>query len=137
MKKIIASLIIGLSSMAVFDAQAIHSYQDPVPFKGYVKDIGPLLERVMKRNHWQLSKDDSGSYFADLNYKDYQVKAKILVQDETLAIELISAQRPNCTKRSCKVDEDTVDDWLVRLRKQIGLDITKAVRDDALRKSFM
>ena len=121
----------------MFDAEAIHSYQDSVPFKGYVKDIEPLLDKSIKRNQWQLSKDDSGSYFADLNNKGYQVRAKLVVKDETVAIELISAQRPNCTKRNCKVDEETVDSWLVRLRKQIALDVTKVVRDDALRKSIM
>ncbi|MGS0728176.1 hypothetical protein ACVBKF_18410, partial [Shewanella sp. 0m-11] len=114
-------------------ASELQLYQDPIPYGSYVKDLDSMLTDAVKRNHWVFSKNEAGLRYANLDYKSYKIKTELVVNSNTVAVKLISAERPDCGKKSCKVDMGRVDGWLVKLRRSIAYDVTQAVRDDALK----
>ncbi|MGS0682666.1 hypothetical protein ACVBIL_16125 [Shewanella sp. 125m-7] len=137
MKKVIAAVIMVTSCLLPVAASELQLYQDPIPYGSYVKDLDSMLTDALKRNHWVFSKDEAGLRYANLNYKTYIIQAELLVKDNSVAVKLISAERPGCAKNSCKVNMGKVDGWLVKLRRSIAYDVTQAVRDDALKRSFI
>lgn len=137
MRKIIISLLVSCVGVMPVVASELQLYQDPIPYGTYIKDLDSLLADAVKRNHWVFSKDESGIRYANLDYKTYKINTELMVKDNSVAVKLISAARPDCGKKSCKVDMDKVDGWLVKLRRSIAYDVTKAVRDDALKRRFV
>ena len=133
MKKFIASLfILGLSF--TITANELHPYENPVPYGDYVKNLDRFLARALARNHWVLTKDEEGNRVAHLVYKGYDVKAKLNIQNKSVALELASAERVDC--ESCKPKQRHVDGWLIRLRRAIAYELTVEVQKDALAKSM-
>ncbi|GIU31046.1 hypothetical protein L2719_03125 [Shewanella schlegeliana] len=137
MRKIIAGLLVGYLGAIPVAASELQLYQDPIPYGNYITDLDRMLSDAAKRHHWVFSKEESGLRSANLDYKSYKVKVELVVKDNSVAVKLISAERPDCGKKSCKVDMDRVDGWLVKLRRSIAYDVTKAVRDDALKRRFV
>ncbi|WP_299803906.1 hypothetical protein [uncultured Shewanella sp.] len=137
MRKIIAGLLVSCVGVMTVTASELHLYQDSIPYGNYVQDLDSMLTDAVKRNHWVFSKDDAGIRYANLDYKTYKIKTELVVSGDTVAVKLISAERPDCGKKSCKVDMDKVEGWLVKLRRSIAFDVTKAVRDDALKRRFV
>ncbi|GIU29240.1 hypothetical protein [Shewanella sp. MBTL60-007] len=137
MRKIIAGLLVSCIGVMTVTASELKLYQDPIPYGTYITDIDSMLTDAVKRNHWVFSKDESGIRYANLDYKTYKITTELMVKDNSVAVKLISAERPDCGKKSCKVDMGKVDGWLVKLRRSIAYDITLAVRDDALKRRFV
>ncbi|MGS0690159.1 hypothetical protein [Shewanella sp. 0m-4] len=133
MKKMSAALLVGACGLMPVAASELQLYQDPIPYGSYVKDLDSMLTDAVKRNHWVFSKNEAGLRYANLDYKSYKIKTELVVNSNTVAVKLISAERPDCGKKSCKVDMGRVDGWLVKLRRSIAYDVTQAVRDDALK----
>ncbi|MGS0676693.1 hypothetical protein [Shewanella sp. 125m-1] len=133
MKKMSAALLVGACGLMPVAASELQLYQDPIPYGSYVKDLDSMLTDAVKRNHWVFRKNEAGLRYANLDYKSYKIKTELVVNSNTVAVKLISAERPDCGKKSCKVDMGRVDGWLVKLRRSIAYDVTQAVRDDALK----
>ncbi|ABZ77763.1 conserved hypothetical protein [Shewanella halifaxensis HAW-EB4] len=136
MKKVITVLLVATSCLMPVAASELQLYQDPIPYGSYITDLDSMLTDAVKRNHWVFSKGESGLRTANLDYKTYKIKTELVVKDNSVAVKLISAERPDCGKKSCKVDMDKVEGWLVKLRRSIAYDVTQAVRDDALKRRF-
>ena len=136
MKHIIFALIVCLGLCMPASATELQYYQDPIPYGNYVKDLDSTLTKAVERNHWLYSKDEAGTRYADLDYKSYKIKVQLVIKGDSVALKLLDAQRPDCGKKRCQVDMDKVEGWIVKLRRNIAFDITKLVRDDAIRRSF-
>lgn len=125
------SVLISFSSYAYEE----NAFSKPVPYYNYVDSIESLLDVAVKRNGWKLSQNDEGYFYAEISHKNYMIKVALLTDNNSLTIDLLSAEKISCS-RSCKVDMGAVQGWLLRLRKSISYEITLAVRDRALRDSF-
>ena len=136
MKHIIIALAIYFGCNMPSYANELQYYQDAIPYGSYVKELDSTLSKAVERNHWLYSKDEGGIRYANLDYKTYIIKVELVIENDSVAIKLLDAQRPDCGKRSCKVDMDKVEGWIVKLRRNIAFDITKLVRDDAIRRGF-
>ncbi len=132
--RLIIGIFAALLLISTSKVSAIEHYKDAIYFGNYLTDLEATFEKSVKRNGWSLSKNASGEFFASIAYKSYDIKAQLVLQNNTVKVVLLSATRPEC-KRRCDVDTDKIEGWLVRLRKSLAYDITYAVRDDALKKS--
>ncbi|GIU18401.1 MULTISPECIES: hypothetical protein [unclassified Shewanella] len=137
MNKMIASVLVSCLGVMPIAASELQLYQDPIPYGSYVENIDNLLTDTVKRHHWVFSKDELGVRYADLDYKTYKLRTELVINNNSVAVKLISAERPDCGKKSCKVNMSKVDGWLVNLRRSIAYGVTKAVRDDALKRRFV
>jgi len=137
MKKLFSLVISIVISCSVL-AYEIDAYAKAIPFYHYVSDIEPLLEKSVQRNHWSLVKDEQGLFYAHIVHKGYDIKTALLVVDNTVTIKLLSSIRVGCTKvQQCKLDEEKIQGWLLRLRKALAYDITLAVRKGLLKESVL
>ncbi|MGZ9899766.1 hypothetical protein [Shewanella gaetbuli] len=116
-------------------AKTLHIYQDPVPIGNYVDDLEGLLTRASAQNGWTYTHAD-GKRLSKIVHKTYHITVEMLVDEQGVAVSFVDASRPDCTKKSCKVDMDKVNGWLVRLRRNIAYELTLLVRDDALKKTI-
>ena|GEM_PF-3763989 len=137
MKKILGLLISIVVSCNVL-AYENDAYAKAIPYYHYVGDIESLLDKAVQRNRWSLVKNEQGQFNANIVHKGYGIKTQLVIKDNTVSIKLLSAERVGCTKiQKCKLDEDKVQGWLLRLRKSLAYDITLAVRKGLLKESVM
>lgn len=87
-----------------------------------------MLQRAVTRDNWELETAADGTWLN--NYKGYTVEVQITRQAQELQLSLLSSR---C---DCKMDQAKVDSWLIRLRRNIALEVTKAARDESLRQKL-
>ena len=107
----------------------IDVYRNPIPFQHYVDNLDFLLQNATGSYGWRLSKEESGRYFATILHRGYDMKTELVVRDNSVRVELVSASRADCD--SCKVEEEEIVGWLIKLRRSIAYDVTLAVRENA------
>lgn len=137
MKKLV-SLLVGIAISLNALAYEIDAYAKAIPFYHYVSNIELLLEKAVQRNRWLLVKDEQGQFSANIVHKGYDIKTALIIKDNTVSIKLLSVTRAGCSNmQKCKVNNDKVQGWLLRLRKSIAYDITLVVRKGLLKESVL
>ncbi|NRA71296.1 MAG: hypothetical protein HRU24_09745 [Gammaproteobacteria bacterium] len=132
-KRLILAILLCFSINSL--AYELDAYAKPVPYYHYVSDLSVLLKKSAERNHWDFSKDNQGNYFSRLLYKSYDINTQLMINNNTVTIKLLSANRVNCSRR-CSVDQDVVQGWLLNFRRAIAFDVTLAVKKSALIESL-
>ncbi|HCD13441.1 hypothetical protein [Shewanella sp.] len=134
MKRILLPLLLNLLWLNPASAETeyqLQRWQNPVPTGGYVQDIPAMLQRAVTRDSWELETAADGTWLARLNnYKGYTVEVEVARQAQELQLNLLSSR---C---DCKMDQAKIDSWLIRLRRNIALEVTKAARDESLRQKL-
>lgn len=125
-------MLCGICFCLPVSASELHRYGDPIPLGNYVDDLEAMLSRAVARSNWTLSKNESGQYVTGIHYHDYVLKVALPLEDGKVRVQLVSAERPECIKRNCKVDADKVETWLTMMRRNIAYELTLMVRDHAL-----
>lgn len=121
-------------SFQVFSYE-LDAYKKPIPFYDYVTNLEKLLLKSVQRNRWTLVKDENNNFHANILHKTYDIKTALVIENKTVSIKLLSVTRVGCKGR-CKVKDDKVQGWLLRLRKSLAYDITLAVKKETLKKSL-
>jgi len=129
-------LIIAISLSISAQAYEDRAYKRPVNTYHYVKNVESLLTSAVSRDNWTLVKQENGSFGAKISHKSYLINVSFIEGDGTIALHLDSVNRVDCGK-SCKVDQEQVDYWLLRLRRSIAVELTLIVKKAAMKEYLL
>ncbi|TPH15578.1 hypothetical protein [Litorilituus lipolyticus] len=128
--------LIYLLTLLTFSAHTseVNRYEQPVPYVNYITNIEPVLQKAVQYYNWQLKTDEQGHFLAELLYKDNRINIAFIDENNSIAIKLLSTKKENCKKKKrCKVDEDDLQKWLVNLRRAVGVEVTIAIKKQAMK----
>ena len=108
-----------------------NAYSKAIAYGPFVADLDQLLTKASARYTWTYQANRQGVATAQLLHKGYDIKVSFPLKDNTITIMVDYVKSDDCFKACTDIDGNA-QGWLLRLRKSITLEITKAARDDAL-----